>query len=241
VKKLIYPAPVYMFLDYIYDEQTANPALRNNILDCGAGGKQPPLGLFAEHGFETWGIDISDKQLVRAQAFAEENGANLKLQKGDMRSIPFEDEKFNFVYEFYSICHLSKVDTRCAIMEMRRVLKKGGLLFVGFMSSESWPIMGQEISPREFSLIENEQPVLHNVYRDNEPEDYFLGFEIIYKEKRISRIPEKLREIPQAEWERMYPHLKSQYSETEWLSLYTERASLQNYTHLYYIARKPLL
>jgi hypothetical protein len=39
---------------------------RQKVLDCAAGGRVPPLGLFHENGFDTWGIDLSEEALDRA-------------------------------------------------------------------------------------------------------------------------------------------------------------------------------
>ena len=102
------------------DEVGSNPSLQKTILDCGVGGKQPPLSLFEEYGFDAWGIDISEQQIERALAFSQQFDLRLDIQQGDMRCIPFEDERFDFIYEFYSICHLSKANTGLAIMEMKR-------------------------------------------------------------------------------------------------------------------------
>ncbi len=123
MKTFVYPAPIHNFLDLIVDEITINPSLQKTILDCGAGGKQPPLSLFAEYGFDAWGIDISEQQIKKALTFSQQLGQQLNIQKGDMRCSPFADERFSFIYEFYSICHLSKTDTLQAVMEMKRVLK----------------------------------------------------------------------------------------------------------------------
>ena len=88
------------------------------ILDCGAGGPVPPLALFAEHEFDTWGIDTSDEQLERARQYCNEKGMQIKFCKGDMRQIPFGDESYDCVYEHYAMCHLSKKETTKAICEM---------------------------------------------------------------------------------------------------------------------------
>ncbi len=239
MKTFVYPAPIYTFLDFILDEIAINPSLQKTILDCGAGGKQPPLSLFAEYSFEAWGIDISEQQIERALAFSQQFGQQINIQKGDMRCIPFADERFDFIYEFYSICHLSKMDTLRAVLEMKRVLKRGGLLFVGFMSSHCWPIVGQEGSAGEFALDENGTSVIHNVYEDDEPDTLFKDLEVIYKEKRISWYPEYARKMTLEDWEQLFSKVKLQYSKEKWLSMYQEREMLHNYTHVYYIARKP--
>ncbi len=139
-------APLYTFLSFIQSRRD-ELALGNKILDCGAGGVLPPLAVFHQHGFETWGIDVSDTQLQRAQDFCAEHDLPIQLQKGDMRQLPFEDAAFDFVYEHYSMCHLSKQETAVAVGEMQRVLKPGGLCFLGVISLETWPPMGREVAP----------------------------------------------------------------------------------------------
>ena len=81
--------PIYGFLGYINAKvplEKGQP--RGKILDCGAGGPVPPLALFAQHGFEACGIDISEEHLEKANRFCEESGLDIHLQSGDMRKIP---------------------------------------------------------------------------------------------------------------------------------------------------------
>lgn len=40
--------------------------LKKEILDCGAGGRTPSLGIFAEHGYVTHGIDNAELQIQLA-------------------------------------------------------------------------------------------------------------------------------------------------------------------------------
>jgi len=123
--------PVYSFLSFINAQHTQGEATQQRkILDCGAGGPVPPLALFHQHGFEAWGIDISDRQLDHARQFCKQQGIELHLRTGDMRCLPFEENSFDYVYEHYSMCHLSKQDTALAISEMYRVLKSQGLCFL---------------------------------------------------------------------------------------------------------------
>ena len=146
--------PVYGFLSTINAKvplEKGQP--RGKILDCGAGGPVPPLALFAQQGFEAWGIDISEEHLEEANRFSEESGLDIHLQSGDMREIPFEDETFDYVYEHYAMCHLSKKDTARAIDEMHRVLRKHeGLCFLGVISMDCQPKagFGEEQAPGEF-------------------------------------------------------------------------------------------
>jgi len=145
--------PVYGFLSFINARHPQDElSQRGKILDCGAGGPIPPLALFARHGFEAWGIDVSDEQLGKARQSCEQHGIEVQLRTGDMRHIPFEDETFDYVYEHYSLCHLSKQDTAQAIGEMYRVLKRQGLCFLDVISADCWPKsrFGQEKEPGEY-------------------------------------------------------------------------------------------
>ena len=140
-------APVYSFLSWVNAHQPEDEALeKRKILDCGAGGPVPPLALFQQHGFECRGIDRSLEQLEKARHFCQKHEIELNLHEGDMRQIPFEDGSFDYVYEHYSMCHLSKEDTALAASEMHRVLKPGGFCFLGFISNETWPrsLFGEE-------------------------------------------------------------------------------------------------
>ena len=180
--------PVYGFLSYINAKvplEKGQP--RGKILDCGAGGSVPPLALFAQHGFEAWGIDISEEHLEKANRFCEESGLDIHLQTGDMREIPFEDETFDYVYEHYAMCHLSKKDTARAIHEMHRILKNEGLCFLGVISMDCQPKtgFGEEQAPGEFWGQEGGGNKLHSLFTDEEIEGLLSDWEVLAKEKRI--------------------------------------------------------
>jgi ubiquinone/menaquinone biosynthesis C-methylase UbiE len=240
VKNIVWPSPVNTFLRVItYGREELGFPAEKKILDCAAGGSRPPLGLFYEHGFETWGIDLSDEQFERARAFCTEHGMEINIQKGDMRDIPFEDESFDYVYEFYSLCHLTKAGTALAIKEMMRVLRKGGLCFLGFMSVDCWPIMGRRIGDGEFRLIEHGQEVTHTVYGDDEADKYFAGLEIIQKDKIKTWFKGRMAGLSQEDWEEWYKEEWMEYDQEEWSRMYGERLARVNYTHVYYIVRKP--
>ena len=184
----IYHAPIYNFRFFI-DVFTKN--MEKKILDCGAGGATPPLSLFYEHGFETHGIDISIEQIKLAEEFAQKKGQKLNIIKGDMRSLPYEDESFSYVLSYNTIFHLSKNDMKKAIKEMRRVLKKGGLLFVNFMSvDDKYFGEGKEIRKGEFVLTdENGEERFRSFLENSEINEYFEGFKLLLHENRHIRLP----------------------------------------------------
>ena len=154
------------------------------ILDCGAGGEKPPLALFNKHGFETYGIDNSDKQLELARNFATKYGLDLKLSKADMCKLPFSDETFGCVYSYNSSIHLTKRDTKIAVDEMLRVLKKGGVLCINFLWYDNvHSSLGEEREPGEFWGKEFGEEAVHSFFTEEETLEILAGTKILYSEK----------------------------------------------------------
>lgn len=144
------------------------------------------LSLFHEFGYETYGIEISDEQLEKANQFCKEQRMTLNIINGDMRNIPFKNEFFSFLFSYNTSVHMKKKDFGLAFVEFLRVLKRDGLCYVNFLSEECSSCgVGTEISDGEFIQIEDNEELLYCHYKDKEPEKYFDGFDIVYKEKRI--------------------------------------------------------
>ena len=163
-----------------------NSQLEKKILDCGAGGNLPPLGIFHQHGFDTTGIEISDSQLEKSRAFCEKNNMDLNIIKGDMRKLDFDNESFSHVYSQNSIFHLNKADTALAMSEMRRVLRPDGYIYVNFLSIDDQGCgAGEAAGPGEWIAPEHGEPTLHSFYTDEEPDVYFRGMSIAMKTKSI--------------------------------------------------------
>ncbi len=160
-----FPSSLYNFLRF-----TNSVQLEKIVLDCGAGGSDPKLAFFHENGFKTYGIDISEESIEGSNKFCEKYGIRLNIIKGDMRNIPFDPDFFSFIFSYNSIFHLSKGDCITAINEMYRVLKKGGLCYINFLSKDDYHY--------------DDEDDFHSYYDDDEPDKYFNHFIIIYKEKR---------------------------------------------------------
>jgi hypothetical protein len=76
MRKVIRATPLYKFLRYCNDSP-----LDRTVLDCGAGGDDPPLRLFRDMGYTTVGIEISDVSLKETRKFCEEYGLRLNMFK----------------------------------------------------------------------------------------------------------------------------------------------------------------
>ena len=182
-KKLIFKqVPLYRFLDLCLQN---NQSESKTILDCGAGGDMPPLALFKIHEFTTVGIELDDRAVLAANDFGKCHGLELNIQQGDMTALTFEDDSFDFVYSYNSIFHMKKVDIERAVMELRRVLKPGGLMFVNFLSTDDFRCgEGPDLGNNQYEQMDDE-PVIHSYFAPNEADPYFEEMETLIKEQRI--------------------------------------------------------
>jgi SAM-dependent methyltransferase len=238
MKTYVWPPPLYSFLDYITN-RVEDPPSGKKILDCGAGGKRPPLALFKNHGFETYGIDISEEQVKKAWEYCNEYGVELDIRKGDMRDIPFNDETFDFIYEYCSMPHMTKKDTAVTVNEMTRVLKKGGYCFLGFILNDTWPLLGQERTKGsgEFRGGDEGEEVIHSVFTEEETGDYLTGWETRKKDIWTTSETGRLKDVSWEDWQKNWDN--EDYPEEEKRSRYEQRTRLAKYSHIFYILRKP--
>jgi ubiquinone/menaquinone biosynthesis C-methylase UbiE len=163
-----------------------NSKLKKKILDCGAGGRTPPLYIFHLLGYETHGIDISEEQIKKAKVFCEQKGIDLGIEKGDMRDLHFEDSSFSFAYSYNTIFHMAKAEIALAMKEMKRILRRNGLLYVNFTSTDDSRFSeGKKPGDGEFDHGEHGEIELHSYFRDDEPDRFFVGLQILVKQKRI--------------------------------------------------------
>jgi SAM-dependent methyltransferase len=234
--------PLHGFLSVINALNPKDETLpRGKVLDCGAGGPVPPLALFHQHGFETWGIDVSAEHLEQARQFGEQQGMELHLRPGDMRRIPFEDETFDYVYEHYSMCHLSKRDTALAVSEMFRVLKPQGLCFLGVISIDSWPksLFGEEREPGEYWGEEGgNESTLHSMFGDSEADELVSAWEIVSTEKQIRYLRGAAGDTSLEDWMALHREAEDSVSREAWRERYPGRANSFQYAHLYFVLKK---
>jgi SAM-dependent methyltransferase len=157
--------------------------LHKKILDCGAGGSQPPLSLFYHYGYQTFGVEIAEQSLAEAQRFCVDNNMSLGIIRGDMRDIPFSENEFSFVYSFNAIDFMTKPDIALSMKEITRVLKSDGLCYVNFLSvddEETWEPFCK--TGPAVDLLKSES-FAH--FEDNEADVYFESYGILRKEKRV--------------------------------------------------------
>lgn len=173
--------PLYRFIMFCNDTN-----MDKTVLDCGAGGDCPPLSLFSEHGFLTYGIEFSTKQLEEANKYANRKNQHLNIEQGDMRQLNFGNESISFVYSYNSVFHMTKADVLKSINEMKRVLKPNGLLFVNFLTTKDFRCgEGVAIGENQYEQMDDDIPVIHSYFEEYEPDKYFENMKILYKEGRV--------------------------------------------------------
>lgn len=231
---------VYRFLSILSASLESGETLRGKkILDSGAGGPVPPLAVFAEQGMEAFGIDISEEQVTKARQFIDQTDLSIHLRTGDMRRIPYDDETFDCVYEHYLMCHLTKADTAIAIGEMHRVLKPGGLAFLGVVSEDCWPLSsyGEERAPGERWMIEGGEERCHSLFADAESDQLVSAWDIALREKSSSYVGGQ--QVSEEEWKNLHPEAPTPFSVEDWMGRYSQRTTMFRYVHTYYHLEKP--
>ena len=103
-----------------------------SLLDLGCGIGQYSK-YFADNGFTVTAADISERALSKLS----ETSDNIKTVKLDMTEpLPFADNTFDIVFANLSIHFFSKAETEALMLEIKRILKNGGL-FIGSCNSSA--------------------------------------------------------------------------------------------------------
>ncbi|MCL5782203.1 MAG: methyltransferase domain-containing protein [Patescibacteria group bacterium] len=102
------------------------------ILDLGCGSGRFSIGA-AKLGFDLTGVDITPAAIEAAQKRARESNLHdVKFVVGDMTSLPFNNNEFDFVFcpRFVINAVATKQKRKESINEMTRVVKTNGLVFI---------------------------------------------------------------------------------------------------------------
>lgn len=97
---------------------------QTTILDLGAGTGQHGKYM-ADHGFDVTCIDLSPNMV---DACIQKG---LKAFEMDMYRLSFEDDAFDGIWALNSLLHIPKADLLNVLGEIKRVLKPGGVFYMG--------------------------------------------------------------------------------------------------------------
>jgi len=105
------------------DDRTGDGPAR--VLDVGPGPGWESAA-FADHGFETVAADLTRSFLDQTRTRAE----NVRTVRGDMRSLPFADGRFDGLWACASLLHVPREDVPGTLAGFERVLAPGGVALV---------------------------------------------------------------------------------------------------------------
>ncbi len=127
--KIAKPYAEYTFeriLQYQLTQFTSFLPKKAKILDIGSGSGRD-VHYLMEEGHEAVGIDLS-KNLVKEAKKLVKKGNFIHM---DMLDLDFQNESFDGIWCHATLCHILKEDALKALKEMNRVLKSGGIVYIG--------------------------------------------------------------------------------------------------------------
>jgi len=100
------------------------------ILDVGCGPGRD-VRYFLDEGMKPYGVDLSSGLLKEAKKRGKGNYLQMNMMK-----LGFKDKSFDGIWSLSSVLHIKKKDAPIAAKEFSRVLKKGGVLFLGLKEGQ---------------------------------------------------------------------------------------------------------
>jgi ubiquinone/menaquinone biosynthesis C-methylase UbiE len=170
--------PDEVVVEFVARLKEKNKKLRVLDLGCGAGRHQLYM---AEQGFETHGIDISETGLKLTKERLKRQNLEAYIVQCDMKMLPYVDSCFDAVISLHTIYHQKLREIQETISEIKRLLKKQGLVLINFLSKRTYSHRkGVEVEENTFMEQEGaERGVLHHFTDKEEIERMFENFEIV--------------------------------------------------------------
>ena len=124
----------------IFAEEVLEYFPKEGYILCLGDGQGEDGRFFASKGYQVLSTDISDSALeINAQEIEEQGLKNISTEKLDLTTdFPYEEATFDVVYAHLSLHYFSEEVTKQIVNEIKRVLKKGGILAV-FVNSINDP------------------------------------------------------------------------------------------------------
>lgn len=110
---------------------------KQDVLDLGCGIGRHSI-LFAEEGFRTHAMDLSENAVERAKEWATERHLDIDFKVGDMQHLPYEEESMDALFAYYVISHADTEGVKHILKQIRNVLKPEGEAYLTFGSKDSW-------------------------------------------------------------------------------------------------------
>lgn len=167
------------------------------VLDfgCGIGATEVYLKKHFPHS-AICGVDTSGESIVTAQKLGLEG---VEFSVADDGRLPYENEKFDLLYSNGTFHHIPHVDHEATLLELKRVLKKGGKLFI-FENNPYNPLMMRAMRKNPFdkdAMVVHPPKLIGLMEKtgyDANPPDYYFFFPSFLKVLRP--FERHLRQVP---------------------------------------------
>ncbi len=176
---------------------TMSPDINHSVLDfgCGIGVTEVYLKKHFPHS-AICGVDTSGKSIETAQKLGLEG---VEFVLADDGSLPYENEKFDLLYSNGTFHHIPHMDHEATLLELKRVLKKGGKIFI-FENNPYNPLMMRAMKKNPFdkdAVVVHPQKLIglmENTGYDATPPDYYFFFPNFLKvlrpfERHLRHVP----------------------------------------------------
>jgi len=111
----------------------------SRVLDLGCGSGRDSRYL-ADHGFDVYGVDISEVAIEKAKRIA--NSHDISFSVGTAENLPFQDGHFDAVYAGWV---LQSVPLHAGASEVTRVLRRNGIAFLAFLLNTKFVENGHDL------------------------------------------------------------------------------------------------
>lgn len=166
---------------YLVDRFSLKQGMK--IIDVGSGNEEIFHG-FKELGFDVWGVDIISHK-----------DKKIKVCDVSKEKLPFSDNSFDVVFSKSLLEHLKPVEY--PLMEMKRIVKKGGLIIAmvpDWTSGMKWYYNGYDhVSP--MTKIGLRDLMIYLGFKSVVCE-YFYQLPFVWKRKYLEFIPKIIRLLP---------------------------------------------
>ncbi len=112
-----------------FSKYISNKISGKKLLDVGVGNGKHAI-YFTKKNFSVWGIDISESAIKFAKNYCDIMHAQVNLRVGNVMRLPYPHEFFDVVLDSGCLHHLKVSEWKCYINNIKKVLKRGGYLFV---------------------------------------------------------------------------------------------------------------
>jgi SAM-dependent methyltransferase len=163
----------------VYPDENLVRLIRGNYADVPRSGRVLDVGFgiggnlvfFAQSGFESHGLEVSQESIDAGDKLSESAGVDLKLGLMDGTRLPYEDNYFDVVVSWGAVYyHGNRTLVAEAINDFQRVIKPGGVLLLSVIHPNSFMV-------RRFT--EDLGDGAHRIDRES-PHDTRFGMEIFY-------------------------------------------------------------